>query len=147
MKAMMGFAFFLLFLAGIALVMLQGREMVQIGGSGAELIDITWRPIMVGDETIADDSGMYISFEVDGSIKGHGGCNGFFGSLEQTESGIGVGPLGGTRMACPTAIMDRETRFMEAVGKTTDFQSSKEGMSLLDEDNGVLARFVAVADD
>ena len=147
MKAMMGFAFFLLFLAGIALVMMQGRQMVQVGGSGAELTDINWQPIMVGEETIPEDSGMYIRFEVDGSIKGHGGCNAFFGSLERTDSGIGVGPLGGTRMACPEAVMDRETAFMDAVGKTTDFQSSKERMSLLNEDDGVLARFVAVADD
>ncbi len=147
MKAMMGFAFFLLFLAGIALVMLQGRQMAQVGGGGAGLTGITWQPIMVGDETIPEDSGMYILFEVDGSIKGHGGCNGFFGSLEQTESGIGVGPLGGTRMACPEAVMDRETDFMDAVGKIADFQSSNERMSLLDEDGGVLARFVAKADD
>ena len=147
MKAMMGFAFFLLFLAGIALVMLQGRQMVQLGGSGVELTDITWQPIMVGDESIPEDSGMYIRFEVDGSIKGHGGCNAFFGSLERTDAGIGVGPLGGTRMACPEDVMDRETAFMDAVGKTTDFRSSKEGMSLLDADDGVLARFVAVADN
>ena len=147
MKAMMGFAFFLLFLAGIALVMLQGRQMVQLGGSGVELTDITWQPIMVGDESLPEDSGMYIRFEVDGSIKGHGGCNAFFGSLERTDTGIGVGPLGGTRMACPEDVMDRETTFMDAVGKTTDFQSSKERMSLLDADDGVLARFVAVADN
>ena len=147
MKAMMGFAFFLLFLAGIALVMLQGRQMVQLGGSGVELTDITWQPIMVGDESLPEDSGMYIRFEVDGSIKGHGGCNAFFGSLERTDAGIGVGPLGGTRMACPEDVMDRETAFMDAVGKTTDFRSSKEGMSLLDADDGVLARFVAVADN
>ena len=147
MKAMMGFAFFLLFLAGIALVMLQGRGMSQLGGSGVELTNITWQPIMVGDESIPEDSGLYIRFEVDGSIKGHGGCNAFFGSLERTDAGIGVGPLGGTRMACPEDVMDRETAFMDAVGKTTDFQSSKERMSLLDADDGVLARFVAVADD
>ena len=147
MKAMMGFAFFLLFLAGIALVMLQGRGMSQLGGSGVELTNITWQPIMVGDESIPEDSGLYIRFEVDGSIKGHGGCNAFFGSLERTDTGIGVGPLGGTRMACPEDVMDRETAFMDAVGKTTDFQSSKERMSLLDADDGVLARFVAVADD
>ena len=147
MKAMMGFVFFLLFLAGIAFVMLQGRQLVQVGGSGAELTDISWRPIMVGDETIPEDSGMYIRFEVDGSIKGHGGCNAFFGSLEKTDSGIGVGPLGGTRTACPQAIMDRETAFMEAVGKLTDFQSGGGSMSLLGEDDTVLATFVAAADE
>jgi len=147
MKAMMGFAFFLLFLAGIALVMLQGRQMAQVGGGGAEVTGVTWLPVTVGDEAIPEDSGMFISFEVDGSINGHGGCNKFFGSLEQTDSGIGVGPLGGTRMACPEEIMDRETAFMDAVAKTRNFQSSRDGMSLLGENDSVLATFVAGADE
>ena len=147
MKSMMGFAFFLLFLAGIAFVMLQGRQMAQIGGGGAELTGVTWQPLTVGDAAIAQDSGMFIRFEVDGSIQGHGGCNKFFGSLEQTDSGIGVGPLGGTRMACPEEIMDRETAFMDTIGKISNFQSSKDSMSLLGEDDSVLATFVAAADD
>ena len=147
MKSMMGFAFFLLFLAGIAFVMLQGRQMAQVGGGGAELTGVTWQPRTVGDEAIAQDSGMFIRFEVDGSIQGHGGCNKFFGSLEQTDSGIGVGPLGGTRMACPEAIMDRETAFMDAVSKISNFQSGKDRMSLLGEDDSVLATFVAGPDD
>ena len=95
MKAIVGFAFFLLFLAGIAFVMLQGRQMAKLGGGGAELTGVSWRP--VGGAAVPDDSGMYVSFDVDGSIKGHGGCNGFFGSLQQSETGIEVGPLGSTR--------------------------------------------------
>ena len=146
MKAMMGFAFFLLFLAGIALVMLQGRQMTQVGGGGAELTGISWRPVTVGDDMIPADTNLYVRFEVDGSIKGHGGCNSFFGSLEQADSGIAVGPLGGTRMACPEAIMDREMTFMEAVGKTRGFQSGKDNMGLLDEDGNILATFVVGAD-
>lgn len=149
MKAIVGFAFFLLFLAGIAFVMLQGRQMAQPGasGGGAGITGISWRPVMVGDESIPEDSGMYIRFEVDGSIKGHGGCNGFFGSLEQTESGIGVGPLGATSMACPEPVMSREAAFLDAVQKTSNFKSGKDSMRLLDDSSSVLAEFVAGADN
>lgn len=147
MKAIVGFTFFLLFLAGIAFVMLQGRQMIQVGGGGAELTGISWRPIMVGDQAIPEDSGMFIRFEVDGSIKGHGGCNGFFGSLEQTKSGIEVGPLGATRMACAEIIMNREMVFMDAVQKTRDFKTASDSMSLLDEGSSVLVEFVASAYD
>ncbi len=147
MKAIIGFGFFLLFLAGIAFVMLQGRQLAQVGGGGAELTGIAWRPVTVGDEPVPEDSGMYIQFEVDGSIKGHGGCNGFFGSLQQSKSGIEVGPLGSTSMACPGEIMDREIAFLEAVQKTTGFESGGGNMSLLDEASGVLAEFVAGADN
>ncbi len=147
MKSMFGFAVFLLFLAGIALVMLQGRSMMSVGGGGAELTGISWRPVSVGDQEIPEDSGLYVLFEVDGSIKGHGGCNGFFGSLEKADSGIAVGRLGATRMACPDEIMDREMAFMDAVQKTRDFKFGIGGMSMLDETGNVLATFVAGADE
>lgn len=80
MKAIVGFGFFLLFLAGIALVTLKGRQMAEqsMSGGGAGLTGVSWRPAVIGSSLIAADSGMTISFDVDGSIKGHGGCNGFF---------------------------------------------------------------------
>ncbi len=149
MKAIIAFAFFLLFLAGIAFVNLKGGQMAKLGapGGGAEVTGVKWRPVMVGDDAIPDDSGMFIRFEVDGSIKGHGGCNGFFGSLEQIESGIGVGPLGTTRMACADSIMSREMTYLSAVQKTRNFDTGNAGMRLLDEENEVLAEFVADTDD
>ena len=145
MKGIVAFGFFLLFLAGIALVNLKGGQLAQLGspGGGAEVTGVKWRPVMVGDDAIPDDSGMFIQFEVDGSIKGHGGCNGFFGSLEQTESGIGVGPLGATRMACPEPVMSREMTYLDAIQKTRNFDTGSADMRLLDEDNEVLAEFVA----
>ena len=146
MKVIVGFVLFLLFVAGIAFLMSQGRDMMQLGGSGAEVTGISWRPVTVGDEAIPEDSGLYIQFDVDGSIKGNGGCNGFFGSLEQSDSGIGVGPFGSTRKACSAAIMSRETAFMDAVQKTSGFKTRGDSMSLLDEDGSVLASFVAGAD-
>jgi len=146
MKAMVGFGFFLLFLAGIALVTLQGRQMVQqnVPGGGAALTGISWRPITLDNETIPEDSGIFVSFGVDGGIKGRGGCNNFFGSLEQTESGIEVGPLGATRMACPEPIMSREMAFLEALQNTRGFQVNNDSMRMLDDEGSVLAEFVAV---
>ncbi|MGI9205301.1 MAG: META domain-containing protein [Woeseiaceae bacterium] len=142
MKSMMGFVFFLLFLAGFALVMLQGRQMSQLGGSGAEVTGISWRPVKIGAESIPEDSGIYILFEVDGSISGHGGCNRFSGSLAQSDSGIAVGQLASTRMACSDEIMNREIAFMEAVQQTADFSSDGNRMSLLDSEGNALAAFV-----
>ncbi len=143
MKAIIGFAFFLLFIAGIAFVTMQGKQMGQLGSSGAEITGIKWRAVSVGEEAIPENSGIYIQFEVDGSIKGHAGCNGIFGSLEQRASGVGVGPLGATRMACPEPIMSREVSFIDAVQRTANFQSTGDNLSLLDEESGVLAEFVA----
>ena len=149
MKAIVGFGFFLLFLAGIAFVMMQGRQMAQLGasGGGAGITGISWRPVVVGTEQIPEDSGMFVRFEVDGSIKGHGGCNGFSGSLLKTESGVGVGPLGATRSACPQPIMDRETAFLDALQNTRDFNSGTSTLRLLNEENTVLAELVVSTAD
>lgn len=144
MKAIMGFGFFLLFLAGIALVMLQGREMARknMSGGGAEMTGQEWRPIVVGTTEMPDDSGMYVLFEVDGSIKGNGGCNNFFGSLEKTDDGVVVGGLGSTRMACPGDIMDRETAFLNALQQTSRFEMGQDSLQLLGNGNQLLAELV-----
>jgi heat shock protein HslJ len=145
MKAMMGFFFFLLFLAGIALVMMQGREMARqnLPGGGAAMTGIEWRPTLLGADEVATDSGIFVLFAVDGSIKGNGGCNSFFGSLQTSDDGLSVGELGATRMACPPEIMDREIAFMQALQETTQFEMGKNSLQLLGTGNVLLAELVA----
>ena len=145
MKAMMGFGFFLLFLAGIALVMLQGRDMLRqnMPGGGASMTGIEWRPTRLGADEVAADSEMFVSFDVDGSIKGHGGCNKFFGSLQTTDDGLSVGELGATRMACPSQIMDREKAFMKALQDTTQFEIGENSLQLVGAGDVLLAELVA----
>lgn len=144
MKAIVGFGFFLLFLAGIALVMLQGRQMAQknLPGGGASLTGVSWRPAVLGAESMPDDSGMFVQFEVDGSFNGHGGCNSFFGSLEQSDTGISIGPIGATRMACPEPVMKRETAFITALQDTKKFELGRDKLHLLDDDQTQLAELV-----
>ena len=147
MKALVGFLFFLLFLAGFFLVFLQGKQMAgsNPAAGGASLTGKEWRPVYLGAEAVPDDAGLIVQFEVDGSIKGHGGCNSFFGSLEKTEAGVKVGPLGSTRMACPEAIMNRETAFLNALQQTTIFEVSGNRLSCLDDNRKLLIELVAVA--
>jgi heat shock protein HslJ len=146
-KSIVGFAFFLLFLAGFAFVMLQGKQMVKqnMAGGGTALTATHWRPVSVDDQTIPVDSGLFVTFEVDGSIRGHGGCNSFSGSLELSDDGLSTGPLAATRMACPEAIMDREMAFMNALQSMADFAIDDNGLRLLDGEAHVVAKFVAVA--
>lgn len=146
MKSVVGFLFFLLFMAGLFLVFLQGKQMtgqIASSGGGAELTGVRWRPTYVGPEAIADDAGLWVEFGVDGSIDGHAGCNSFFGSLQQTESGIEVGPLGSTRRACPEPAMSREAAFLAALQQATSFEVSGSRMQALDADRNLLIEFAA----
>lgn len=144
MKAIMGFGFFLLFLAGIALVMIQGKELARqnMPGGGASITGTTWRPTVVGAQEMPADSGLYVRFEVDGNIKGHGGCNAFFGSLKKTKDGIAVGELGSSRMACPETVMNRESAFMQALQNTVRFETGDKRLQLLGDSNQMLADLV-----
>jgi len=145
MKGIMAFAFFLLFLAGITLVVLQGKEMARqhMPGGGAGMTGITWRPTVVGTEEIPDDSGIFVLFAVDGSINGNGGCNSFSGSLEKTDDGIAVGELGSSRMACPDAIMDREMAFMQALQNTVHFELGDNRLQLTNDAGVMIAELVS----
>ena len=151
MKGVIGFLFFLLFLAGFFLVFIQGKHIAgqNPAAGGASLTGKQWRPVYLGAEAVPEDSGLHVEFAVDGSINGHGGCNSFFGSLEKTESGLSVGPLGSTRMACPEPIMSRESAFLSALQQATMFEVAGDKLSCLDDDRKLLIELVAdtVTDD
>lgn len=144
MKAAIGFGFFLLFLAGLALVMLQGQEMARqnLPGGGAAITGKNWRPVTIEDAVIPDENPMFIHFAADGSINGNGGCNKFFGTLTTTDDGITMGEIGSTRMACPAEIMDRETEFLQALQSTRQFELAGGSLRLLDSAGDVLMQLV-----
>jgi len=145
MKGILAFAFFLLFLAGITLVMMKGGEMARqnMPGGGVGMTGTTWRPTIVGTEEMPADSGMFVQFAVDGSIKGNGGCNSFFGSLQKKDDGIVVGELGSSRMACPETVMDRESAFMQALQNAVVFETGDDRLQLIDDAGVMLADLVS----
>ena len=145
MKSIVGFAFFLLFLAGFAFVFLQGKQSrppLAHQAGPLSFMDVHWRPVSVGDVAVADDTVMFVRFETHEKITGHAGCNRFFGSFEVQETGFQVGPLGSTRMACPEPVMSIEQEFLRAIEEMKHFLTSPDSMQLLDGDNDTLARFV-----
>jgi heat shock protein HslJ len=148
MKAVVGFFFFILILAGLAFVMLQGRQMAQqnLSGGGSGLTGITWRPTHIGSEEISRDTSIFVQFEVDGSIKGNGGCNSFSGSLKTTDGNLGVGPLAATRMACKESVMDLEMEFLDALQSMQTYELSGKRLVFMDGDQKLLAEFQAAED-
>lgn len=121
MKAMVGFGFFLLFLAGIALVTLRNmsEEWESSVPTAEELSANAWRPSHIGEMEVDDDSGIYVQFETDGQLGGNGGCNRFFASYRLEENKIKVNPISLTRRACPEPIMSNEKSFVQALQLAT----------------------------
>lgn len=149
MKSLFGFLFFMLFLAGFAFVLLQGRQMAEtnLGSGGAGITGIHWRPTQLAEEALPADSGMSLQLAVDGGVKGNAGCNSFFGSLQKTDSGIAFGPLGATKRACAESVMRREAAFLKALSKVARFEHRAGKLRLFDADGRLRVAFEAQVQD
>jgi heat shock protein HslJ len=96
----------------------------QITGtlSIADLAGVEWRLTHFSwdDPAPADPE---ITFVVEGDqLSGSSGCNRYFGGIEEASTGeLSLGPLGGTRMACPEEAMALETRYLEALAATVGY--------------------------
>lgn len=146
MKASAGFAFFLLFLAGFALVNLKnmGDELESSIPTAEYLSATAWRPSHIGEMTLADDVELFVQFETDGEVAGFAGCNRFFGSYDLTENTIRIGPLGTTRMACPPDVTAFEYSFIEALQSAATVARADTRIALRNEKGLTTVRFDAI---
>lgn len=146
MKASAGFAFFLLFLAGFALVNLKnmGEEAESSIPTIEYLAATAWRPSHIGEMTLADDVALFVQFETDGGLAGYAGCNRFFGSYELADSTLHVGPLGSTRMACPPDVTAFEISFIEALQSAAFVARAETRIAIRDDKGLTTVRFDAI---
>ena len=133
MNRMLGFLFFMLFLAGMAFLML--KDMRSIGDEDApdtpvqqalSLISRNWQLPTEADDTLPP---VFVRFELDGKISGFGGCNSFFGSYIATDKTIDVHEIGSTRKLCPEPVMHTENTFLGALQSATEYRI--EGTALV----------------
>jgi heat shock protein HslJ len=98
----------------------------------ASLAGTAWIAEDIDGGGVADRVRSTLAFERDGRIFGSGGCNRYFGTVKLSEDRLQLTPLGTTRMACPPAVMDQETRFLAALAATATFRSDGK-LLLLDQ--------------
>ena len=71
-------------------------------------------------------------------ISGNAGCNEFSGTYVQTKSGVKIGHLSTTRMACKPEIMENEHKFLVALANTAKVETSRSTLILKDANGMVL---------
>jgi len=106
-----------------------------------ELAGSEWRPVQLGEHAVADTTSLFVRFEAEGRVAGHGGCNRFFGSYQITDGQISIGPLGATRMACPEHDMNLETEFFQALEQARGFSRDGARLVFTDEQGNTAATF------
>jgi len=113
-----------------------------ISASASQLAGSEWRPTEIDNIEVPADSEMFVRFDSDDKVIGHGGCNRFFGSYKIAGDRIEIGPLGATRMACPEPIMEREVRFLQALGNARQFVRERINLSLTDSAGNSVLRLL-----
>ena len=143
MKASTGFAFFLVFLAGYALVNLRnmGEEAVESIPTVEELSATAWRPSHIGEMRLDEAVSLYVQFKQGGELSGNGGCNQFFGSYRLAGATITIDRLGMTRMACPEPAMSIEISFIEALQSAVTIARNESRMALRNDEGQATVRF------
>ncbi len=145
MKASAGFGFFLLFLAGLALVsLITMRNQAGAIPSIEQLSANAWRPSKIREMKVDSDSKMYVQFEADGQLTGHGGCNSFFSRYRLEENKIHVDPIGVTRMSCEPVTMSLERSFVESLQLATTISGVGRRMAMRNNQGDATIRFVAI---
>jgi putative lipoprotein len=145
MKASTGFAFFLVFLAGYALVNLRnmGEAAVENIPTIEELSGTAWRPSHIGEMRLDEEVSLYVQFEPGGELSGNGGCNRFFGNYQLAGATIVIDRLGMTRMACPPPVMSIEIAFIEALQSAATIARNESRMALRNAEGQATVRFDA----
>ncbi len=146
MKASAGFAFFLLFLGGLALVNLRnmGEEAEKSIPTLEGLSATAWRPSHIGEMSVDEDTRLYVQFETDGQLHGYAGCNRFFGHYQLAGSTIRFDPLGVTRMACQPQILSFEISFIDALQSATTIAQRNDRIALRNDEGQATVRFDAI---
>lgn len=70
----------------------------------------TWQITDLAGHAVKPDVTPTLTFTEEGGIAGFGSCNRYFGSLEADGETLSLGPIGATRMACESSIMEQEQR-------------------------------------
>lgn len=91
-----------------------------------------------GDASLPEGTGITLAFK-DGRITDSGGCNGYFASVESPSPGmLAIGPIGSTRRACPSEVMDLEGRYLTALEKVTQCELARGRLTLVWQEGGAL---------
>ncbi|MFN3892904.1 MAG: META domain-containing protein [Beijerinckiaceae bacterium] len=74
----------------------------------------------------------------DGRVAGSSGCNRFNGKGAVSHGKVEIGPLATTRMACPPALMDQETRYLKALAASRRYDIREDGLLRFYDETGAL---------
>lgn len=101
-----------------------------------ELTGGTWVAEDIDGKGVIDNAQSTLIFGDAGKVSGRGGCNQYGGTVELKGASLIVSQLVSTKMACPPALMDQETRFLAALQAARTYKMSEENKLVLSDATG-----------
>lgn len=95
-----------------------------------------------GNEIEVFDKEPYIQFEAEGKVKGHLGCNSFFGSFTTEDKNISFENIGSTKMMCPN--IKTEDAFTQVLQHTKAYEIKGETLTFFNTKGEKISVFEAV---
>ena len=120
-----------------ALVTLEGEKLPECAyTSGPYLAGPVWMVTEVGGKEVMTNYRASMHFRADGRLGGRASCNHFTARWERLGNHLVIERAAATRMACPTAVMEQEQRFLGALSRVTGFSMNRQRMLTLQDAEG-----------
>lgn len=98
-----------------------------------EQMEGEWLLEDLGGTGVIDNLQTTLQFGSENRLEGFGGCNRYFASYQLEQNQLKVGAIGATRKACLPAIMNQETRYLQALAKAYHIHLDRnQGLLLID---------------
>jgi putative lipoprotein len=123
----------------IGSTLLGGCSLMEPSSTSTPKVDLiggTWVAEDIDGAGVIDDAQSTLQFGNDGRISGRGACNSYSGAVDLKGAQIIIGQLVSTKMACPPAVMDQETRFMAALQATRTYRMDQDNKLVLSDATG-----------
>jgi putative lipoprotein len=107
-----------------------------------ELTGSTWVAEDIDGKGVIDNAQSTLVFGTDSRVSGRAGCNQYGGKVTLNGASMIVDQVFSTKMACTApALMDQETRFLEALQATRSYRMDGTKLLLLDGSGSTRLRF------
>ena len=119
----------------VVMVRKRGDESVAIGIEGKD-----WLAESIQGGGVIDNAQTTLTVSTDGAVSGSGGCNRYFSKAVVAGENISFAEIGSTYVQCPSALMNQERKFLDALGKTRSYKIDMGKLVLFDDDGKEMAR-------
>lgn len=99
-----------------------------------------WLAEDIDGRGVIDNAQSTLEFVAEDRIAGRGGCNQYSGNVKLDGTKIQVSPLISTKMACVPALMDQESRFLQALQAARSLSLEETKLLVLDESGATRLR-------